>query len=286
MEEAILVYGPGLFWYILVGGLLLVALWESLRPLRPPIASTPQRWLASIGLTAMNMGLVRLVMPVLAAEAAFSAQQHGFGLFNLTALPGPLEILVAVMALDLLHYGQHFAMHRIRWLWRMHMTHHADVDFDCSTQLRFHPFEALLTTAVLGLGAVLLGASPAAVLLYYLLFIANGYFSHGNVILPPSIERVLRRVLVTPDMHRIHHSTAMDESNRNLSTLLSWWDRLFGTYRAEPAGGHRGMDLGLVEYRDGRELGFLRLLRMPFEPPRRTPAPPSSEAGSNRVSSG
>jgi sterol desaturase/sphingolipid hydroxylase (fatty acid hydroxylase superfamily) len=283
MEQIILDHGSRLLWHFLIWGFLLIGLWESFRPRRRTVASTPRRWFASVALEVTNMALMRLLIPALTLNIAISAQHHGYGLFNHTTLALAIELPMAVMLLDLLHYCLHFAMHRSPWLWRMHMVHHADVDFDCSTQLRFHPLEAFLSQGVLLAGVLVIGASPAALLIYYLASIANGYFSHGNIALPAAAERVLRRVLVTPDMHRIHHSSALQESNRNFSALLPWWDKLFGTYRAEPAGGHTGMALGLTEYRDARALGFLSLLRMPFVRLPRPAEPVSSEAGAEAV---
>lgn len=208
----------------------------------------------------------RFIVPFAAIGVAATAEAQGWGLFNQIALPDWVEVAVAVVVLDLVIYGQHVAFHMQPWLWRIHRTHHSDPDLDVTTALRFHPIEILLSLLI-KLGAVLfLGASPLAVLIFEVLLNATAMFNHSNIALPLSVDALLRRVLVTPDMHRIHHSIDARETNSNFGFNLPWWDWLFGTYRAQPAAGDMGITIGLSGFRASRDQRIDQLLIQPLRP--------------------
>lgn len=253
-------------WYLLalIGGFTVVALWETVRPLRAPTMPLAQRWLTNIGLQAINQALLVSVFPLLTLGAALEAQARGWGLMAGAGLPAGVALVLGLLALDALRWGLHAALHHLPWLWRFHRVHHSDLDYDCTIGLRFHPLEALFGQAILLLAIVALGLSPWAVLLSELLTIAHGYFAHGNVSLPSRIDRLLRRWIVTPDLHRVHHSTRPDESMSNFGSILALWDQGLGTWRAAPVAGHLGMEIGLQELRDPGALTLPRLLLMPF----------------------
>lgn len=233
-------------------------------PRRALLLRRGQRWPANIAMVGIATVAARLIIPFTVIGVAATAEAQHWGLFNQLALPGWVEVLLAVVLLDLVIYGQHVAFHAQPWLWRIHRMHHSDLDLDVSTALRFHPVEILLSV-LLKCGAVLvLGASPLAVLIFEILLNATAMFNHGNIAVPPSIDAVLRRVLVTPDMHRVHHSIDPLETNSNYGFNLPWWDRLFGTYRAQPAAGHHGMTIGLCEFREMRDQRLDQLLVQPL----------------------
>jgi len=254
--------------YLLMGGFGVVALWEALAPRRLPIPAAGWRWTVNIALTVMLSAAVTMTFPVLAVGAALFAERHGYGLLRLFALPQGVEVLVAVVALDLARYGEHMLMHRVPWLWRLHRVHHSDPQCDCSTALRFHPLEPLVTVGLHLAVIVALGASPLAVLVLESLTIAMGLFAHGNVRVPDRLERALRVALVTPDVHRVHHSAFAAESARNLGVVLSCWDRLFGTWQAQPAHGHDRMAIGLADVAPHEAASLAWLLAAPFVPGR------------------
>jgi sterol desaturase/sphingolipid hydroxylase (fatty acid hydroxylase superfamily) len=221
---------------------------------------------------------VRLVFPLAGVDMAFLAQAHGWGLFNLVPLPAWLAAPAAVILLDLTIYGQHVAFHAVPVLWRLHRTHHADLEFDVTTGLRFHPGEIILSMIIKLAAVAILGAPPIAVLVFEVLLNVTSMFNHGNVRLPHGFDRMLRFVVVTPDMHRVHHSKERREQDSNFGFNVPWWDRLFGTYRSQPAAGHAGMTLGIDRFRDPRELWLDRMLLQPLrsDPPlnaQRTNAP-------------
>lgn len=208
--------------------------------------------------------LVRLSVPLLPVGLAIMAQEHGWGILNLVALPAWLAVTSAVVALDLVIYLQHVLFHFLPTLWRLHRMHHSDLDLDASSGNRFHPLEIVISI-VIKLGAILvIGASPLAVLLFELLLNATSTFNHGNIHIPLRIDRWLRTVLVTPDMHRVHHSIIPRETNSNFGFCLPWWDHLGGTYRAQPSAGHQEMTIGLKEFRDPSRLTLPCLLIQPF----------------------
>lgn len=247
--------------------LLLLGLLEFLIPRRRRSLGRLRRWPGNLGLVALDTLLVRLSFPVAAVGAALLAEERNWGLFNLVGLPSWLEILLAVILLDLLIYGQHVLFHRLPWLWRVHRVHHADHEFDVTTGLRFHPVEILLSMAIKMAAVTLLGAAALAVLIFEVLLNATSMWSHSNIRLPERIDRLLRPVLVTPDMHRTHHSVIPRETHSNFGFNLACWDRLFGTYREAPEAGHEGMTIGIPGFRSGAELRLTGMLLMPLRQP-------------------
>lgn len=241
----------------------LVGLAEVLWPRRRLTQSKAVRWANNLALTALNTVLLRLAFPILAVGVAVAALQRGWGLLAWLPLPAWLEILVTIAVLDAAIYAQHVVFHHVPILWRLHRMHHADLDFDVTTGARFHPVEILLSMAIKMGGVVVLGAHPAGVVLFEVLLNATAMFNHGNMRLPPSVDRWLRWIVVTPDMHRVHHSWLRAETDSNFGFNLPWWDRLFRTYRDQPAAGHDGMTIGLEQFRDPRELWLDRLLTQP-----------------------
>lgn len=252
------------------GMLALVAVWESFSPAKPPTTSTPIRWLNNFALLALDNLFIRLVFPLLAVSLSFTAAKHGWGLFNLVSLPMWLMLLVSLIVLDFAAYVVHRLLHEVPWLWRLHKIHHADLDYDVTTALRFHPLEAPVTLGTKMVVVASLGIHPVAVITYEALFMGTAFINHGNIHLPKKLDYLLRPFIVTPDMHRIHHSIDLRESNSNFAGIFSVWDHLFGTYCKDPAAGQQGMIMGLAEYRDSRALNLPRLLVMPFlQPPSR-----------------
>jgi len=241
-----------------------MALWELLAPRRRQAIGRSRRWPSNLGIVALNTLLVRLVFPVAAVGVALLAETRGWGLFRVLPAPASLAVIASVILLDLAIYFQHVLFHAVPVLWRLHRMHHADLEFDVSTGARFHPFEIVLSM-VIKLGVVAaLGAPAAAVLIFEVLLNATSMFNHGNVRVPMQLDGVLRWVVVTPDMHRVHHSVVPRETNSNFGFNLPWWDRLFGTYRAQPAAGHEGMTIGIEQFREPRELRLDRMLMQPF----------------------
>jgi sterol desaturase/sphingolipid hydroxylase (fatty acid hydroxylase superfamily) len=247
------------------GVLLLMALWEALAPRRRLTVSRPVRWFSNLGLVALDTLAVRFLVPLGAVGVAVLAGERGWGLLNNVALPGWLAVALSVVALDLAIYLQHLMFHAVPLLWRLHMVHHADLDFDASTGVRFHTLEILLSVLIKMGVVVLLGAPALGVVIFEVLLNATSLFSHGNVRLPGWLDRPLRLAVVTPEMHRVHHSAEPRETNSNFGFNLPWWDYLFGTYRARPAEGHEGMTVGLSQFRDERVADRLHwMLLLPF----------------------
>ncbi|HZT79555.1 MAG TPA: sterol desaturase family protein [Gemmataceae bacterium] len=247
------------------GVLALMAAWEALAPRRPRTAARPARWFSNLALTVLNTVAVRLVFPLGAVGIALAAEGRGGGLFHNLPLPDWLAVALAVVALDFAIYLQHVLFHAVPVLWRLHMVHHADLDFDVTTGLRFHTLEMLLSMGVKAVVVALLGAPALAVLIFEVLLNATSMFNHGNVRLPGFLDRLLRLVLVTPEMHRVHHSADPKETNSNFGFNLPWWDYLLGTYRAQPARGQEGMTVGLPQLRDERVADRLHwMLALPF----------------------
>lgn len=264
----ILSHEPAIRLAAFAGVLALMLLWEQIAPRRAPQPGNIVRRLNNLALVVLDTALLRLVFPVLAVGFAADMAERGIGLLNLLALPQWLAVLLAIVALDCAIYWQHRLFHVIPWGWRLHRVHHADPSFDTTTALRFHPLEILISMAF-KLGVVaLLGAPPLAVLLFEVILNATALFNHGNVGLPPGLERRLRLLMVTPDLHRVHHSVHGDEMNRNFGFNLSLWDRLFGSFAAQPRDGHERMMIGLHDFRAARETWLDRLLLQPFKPSR------------------
>jgi len=246
------------------GVLALVTLWETLTPRRPQSIRRLLRWPNNFSLVVLNTFVVRLLFPLAGVGIAFHAQSMGWGLFNIVSVPGWLAIPGAVLLLDLTIYGQHVMFHAVPFLWRLHRMHHADLEFDVTTGLRFHPGEIVVSMLIKLAAVLVLGAAPIAVLIFEVMLNATSMFNHGNVRLPTQLDRVLRLFVVTPDMHRVHHSIDRRETHSNFGFNVAWWDRLFGTYRAQPALGHGRMTLGIDRFREPRELWLDRMLWQPL----------------------
>jgi sterol desaturase/sphingolipid hydroxylase (fatty acid hydroxylase superfamily) len=264
MTESLLDLEAPLRLAVFAGLFSAMVLWEALAPRRALSLPRALRWPNNLALVVVDTLALRLLLPVLAVETALHAQARDWGLLNVLDVPLWLALPVAVLLLDLAIYAQHVAFHKVPILWRLHRVHHADLDFDVTTALRFHPIEIVLSMLIKLAVVVALGAPAAAVLLFELLLNGSAMFNHGNVRLPPRVDRVLRRVLVTPDMHRVHHSDRRHETDSNYGFALSWWDRLFRTYRAQPEAGHEAMTIGLEMFRDRRDLWLDRLLVQPW----------------------
>jgi sterol desaturase/sphingolipid hydroxylase (fatty acid hydroxylase superfamily) len=250
--------------YVLIAGFGVIAVWEALMPRRRPAPPARGRWPVNIGLTLLLSVITALVFPLLAVGTAVAVERAGFGWFNATRWPAALEFVLAFAVLDIGRYAQHVLLHRVPALWSLHRVHHSDTDYDSTTALRFHPLEALLTVGAHLAVIALLGAPPVAVLAYEVATVLVALFSHGNIALPTGLDRWLRWIVVTPDMHRTHHSADEHEASSNFGGVLPWWDRLFRSYRNEPALGHAGMTIGIAGVRDGRVGNFAWLLWSPF----------------------
>ena len=247
-----------------VGIFLVLALWEVLAPRRTLSIGRAPRWPSNLGVLVVDALLVRLLIPAAAVGMAVVAAQRGWGLLNITPWPAWLEAIVGFLALDLAIYGQHVVFHKVPALWRLHRMHHADLDIDVSTGLRFHPIEIVLSMLIKIAVAILIGVPALVVVIFEVILNATSMFNHSNAVMPLWIDRIVRLVVVTPDMHRVHHSIKRHETDSNFGFNLPWWDRLFGTYRAEPEAGHESMTIGLPIFRDRRELRLDRLMTQPF----------------------
>lgn len=265
--DFLLTHEPTIRLAAFFGILASMMLWELAAPRRRLEIPRVIRWSNNLALVVVDTAILRLAFPVLAVGLAGLAQAKGWGLFNVLGLPLWVEVVAAVLILDLAIYLQHVLFHAVPGLWRLHRMHHADLDFDATTGLRFHPVEIVLSMAIklAVVGAV--GAPPVAVLVFEVILNATSLFNHGNVRLPPAVDRVLRLVLVTPDMHRVHHSSDPRETNSNFGFSVPWWDRLLGTYLAQPAKGHEGMEIGIKQFRTERDLWLDRMLIQPVRGP-------------------
>jgi len=265
MRDLILSHEPAIRVSFFVGVLVLMALWEALAPCRRAPLGRWARWPSNLGIVALNTVLVRLLLPTTAVALAMVGEREGWGFLHHAGLPGWLALTLAVIALDLVVYLQHVMVHAIPALWRLHRVHHADLHFDVTTGARFHPIEILLSMLIKLAAILVIGPSPAAVVVFEVLLNATAMFNHGNVRIPAAVDRWLRWVVVTPDMHRVHHSVEDDETNSNFGFNLPWWDRLFGTYRDQPRGGQSGMTIGIHGFRDPRQVDRLPgMLALPF----------------------
>jgi sterol desaturase/sphingolipid hydroxylase (fatty acid hydroxylase superfamily) len=262
-----------------LGVFVLLALWEALAPRRAPAASKAIRWSNNAALVVANILLVRLLFPLAAVGLAVFAEERGTGVFNMFPVPYVVAIVVSLLAFDLAVYLIHLAFHTAPVLWRMHRVHHADVDVDVATAVRFHPIQMVLSAAVKLAVILVLGPPVLAVVLFETLFQALLLFNHTNVRIAPAVDRVLRWFIVTPDMHRVHHSIHPAETNSNFGFAMPWWDRLFGTYRAEPAMGHERMALGIDSFRTERDFWLDRMLLNPFLEQGNAPKTDSRETG-------
>jgi sterol desaturase/sphingolipid hydroxylase (fatty acid hydroxylase superfamily) len=262
-----------------LGVFAVMALWELLAPRRAWRVGRAPRWPGNLGILLLDAALVRLLFPVAAVGVAVIAAQRGWGLLNIAPWPPVLEGVLGFLALDLTIYAQHVAFHKIPLLWRLHRMHHADLDIDVTTGLRFHPIEVLLSMLLKMAVVVLIGVPALAVIAFEVVLNATSMFNHSNAAMPLWLDRIVRLLMVTPDMHRVHHSVLRRETDSNFGFNLPWWDRLFGTYRAEPEAGHQAMTIGLPVFRDPGELRLDRLVTQPF---RDDAHPPPDETSGRR----
>jgi sterol desaturase/sphingolipid hydroxylase (fatty acid hydroxylase superfamily) len=241
-----------------------IALWELASPRRRLTVSKLGRWTNNLGIILLDTVLVRLLFSVAAMGVAAAASKGNWGLLNYLRLSPAPAIFLGVLALDLVIYLQHLMFHAVPVLWRLHMVHHADLDIDVSTGLRFHPIEIIMSMGIKMAAVAALGPPVAAVLIFEVLLNGTAMFNHGNIRMPVNIDRLLRLLVVTPDMHRVHHSVTIRETNSNFGFNFPWWDRLLGTYRPQPASGHKGMVIGLSQFRKVEQVTLPQLLLLPF----------------------
>ena len=247
------------------GGIfLIIGFAELLVPRRTLTTSKKSRWFANIGIVFINTFLLRLLFPAGAVGISIWIGLHGWGIFNLIQWPLWVEVVLTVILLDVVIYIQHVMFHALPVLWRLHMMHHADMDYDITTGTRFHPIEIIISMGIKAGAITLLGAPVIGVIIFEILLNGAAMFNHGNFFIPLGLDRVLRLLVVTPDMHRVHHSVFPSETNSNFGFNLPWWDRLFGTYRSQPMKGHEQMTIGLNQFRDPSRLTLLWMIALPF----------------------
>lgn len=247
-----------------LGVFVSMGVWELIAPRRGLSTSKAKRWVTNIGIVVINTIVVRLLFSAAAVGTAVLANQNDWGVLNLLIWPSELEVFLAIIALDFIIYLQHVMFHAIPVLWRLHMVHHADLDLDVTSGARFHPIEIILSMGIKLASVVLIGASAEAVVIFEVLLNATAMFNHSNVRIPKPLDQLLRYIIVTPDMHVIHHSVRREETNRNFGFNLPWWDRLFGTYLSEPQKGYQEMTIGLDQFRDPGRLTLAKILVLPF----------------------
>ncbi|UTW53999.1 sterol desaturase family protein [Kordiimonas sp. SCSIO 12610] len=248
--------------------LCLMAILEAVFPRRVRNLPRGGRWFTNLGLVVLNSMALRLLVPYAATEAALWANKNGWGLLSLISLPMWLKVIISVFLLDMLIYWQHVFMHKIPLLWRLHKVHHADRDLDVTSGLRFHPLEIVISMIYKILCVFLIGAPVIAVILFEVILNAGALFNHANLKLPLGIDRLLRRVIVTPDFHRVHHSVKQSETNSNYGFFLTVWDFIFRSYTPNPMNGHGGMTIGLIEYQSERPANLIWCLIVPFMKPK------------------
>lgn len=264
MASPLLELEPAIRLGVFFGAFSLMAVWEVLAPRRAQALLRRSRWPGNISMVFLNTLLLRVLMPVAAIDLALNAENAHWGLFNLLQLPSWLAIVLAVIALDLAIYLQHVMFHAVPLLWRLHRMHHADQGFDVTTGSRFHSLEIILSMLIKLLLIAALGPPAVAVLIFEVLLNALAMFNHANIALPLALDRWLRYGIVTPDMHRVHHSIYPDETNSNFGFNLSLWDRCLGTYRAQPRDGHQGMTIGINAFRTPRDQRLDQMLIQPL----------------------
>jgi len=247
-----------------VGVFAVIAIWEAVAPRRARAFPRRARWPHNLALLLVDIAVVRVLAPGVAIAVAMAGELNGWGLLNIVQPPVWIGIPLAVAFLDLVIYFQHVAFHAVPTLWRLHRVHHTDLEFDVTTGTRFHPVEILISTGIKCAAVAAIGAPVVAVLAFELLLNASSTFNHGNVRLAPGADRWLRWLVVTPDMHRVHHSVVFNETSSNFGFTLPWWDRLLGTYRAQPAAGHEKMTIGVDAFRTAEDLQIDRLLIQPL----------------------
>jgi len=265
LEQFVLANEPALRLRFFLGVFAVIGLWEVVAPRRALTASKAMRWASNLGLVALNTVLLRLVFPLAAAGVAAFCAANGWGLLNHFRVPFWLAVPIGVIAMDFVIWLQHVMVHAVPALWRLHRVHHTDPDYDVTTGARFHPIEIALSMLIKFATIAVLGPPVLAVVVFEILLNATAMFNHGNIRIPIGVDRVLRLLVVTPDMHRVHHSVEEDETNSNFGFNLPWWDRLFGTYRAQPRAGHEAMTIGIHGHKDPREVARLDgMLLLPF----------------------
>ena len=265
LTDWIMANEKGLRSSIFVGMLIIMGALEALLPRRRRLLSRVLRWTNNLGLLVLNIAVARWLFPLAAVGVASFVANNNWGLMNVYEIPFILAIVLSVIALDFIIYLQHVLVHAVPALWRLHRVHHADPDLDVTSGLRFHPIEIILSLLIKFAAIVVLGAPVIAVVIFEILLNAGAMFNHANVRLPLALDKLLRWFIVTPDMHRIHHSVEDDEANSNFGFNLTWWDRLFGTYTVEPRGGHEGMTVGIRHYNDPKQVSWLHgILVLPF----------------------
>ncbi|HDZ74789.1 MAG TPA: sterol desaturase family protein [Aurantimonas coralicida] len=267
MPDILLANEPIIRTSIFLAILLAMALWEVAAPRRRREIPRLLRWTNNLGVVVIDTLLVRLTFPVVAVGLALLAEERGWGLFNVFDVPAWIAVIVAILALDLAIYLQHVMFHAVPALWRLHRMHHADLEFDVTTGLRFHPVEILLSMGIKLAVVAALGPPAVAVLIFEVLLNGTAMFNHSNIRIPLAIDRVLRWFVVTPDMHRVHHSIHPSETNSNFGFNVPWWDRLLGTYKAQPRDGHEAMTIGIEQFRTRRDLWLDRMLIQPVKGP-------------------
>ncbi len=241
-----------------------MAVWELIAPRRVLTGPRNIRWLNNMTVTFLNSVLARWIFPMSAVGVALLARERHWGLFNDAGMSPWLAGTTAIVVLDLTIYAQHFLFHKIPLFWRLHRMHHTDLDVDVTTGARFHPAEIILSMGVKSIAVLVLGAPAWSVLAFEVLLNATSMFNHSNILIHRRIDRILRMFIVTPDMHRVHHSVIREETDNNFGFNLPWWDRLFGTYLDQPASGHDGMTMGLANYRERKWLTLPWMLAVPF----------------------
>jgi sterol desaturase/sphingolipid hydroxylase (fatty acid hydroxylase superfamily) len=248
------------------GGLFfLMAVLETLAPRRARRFPRGQRWFSNLGVMVLGALLARLVLPWVPVSVAYYAQSNGIGVLSQFSIPLVYSLVVGVLALDFLIYVQHVVLHKVPLLWRLHRLHHADLDYDVTTGVRFHPLEILLSL-LYKMGLVLiLGIDPVAVIIFEVILNGMAMFNHANFNLPLGVDKILRLIFVTPDVHRVHHSSIVKETDSNFGFNISLWDRIFGTYVAQPKEGHENMEIGLSYFREPDQLTLVQMLVQPFK---------------------
>ncbi len=267
MSETILAAEPTIRLAAFLGVLATMALWEVAARRRRREIPRVICWTNILALVVLDTAILRLTFPIIAVGLAIMAEEHGWGLFNTIDVPAWVAVVVSMLLLDLSIYLQHVIFHAVPGLWRVHRVHHPDLDFDATTGLRFHPVETLISMGTKLAVVAALGPPAVAVLLFEVILNATALFNHANIDLPRPVDRILRWIVVTPDMHRVHHSVDPRETNSNYGFNLPWWDRLLGTYAAQPAKGHDGMEIGIEQFRTRRDLWLDRMLVQPLRGP-------------------
>ncbi|MBW1999902.1 MAG: sterol desaturase family protein [Deltaproteobacteria bacterium] len=247
-----------------LGIFVAIAVMEIVTPRRPLTTSKKIRWLGNIGVVVINTFLLRGLFPAGAVGIAVWIGRQGWGVLNVIQWPLWLEVILTVVVLDFVIYMQHVMFHAVPMLWRFHMMHHADLDLDVTTGTRFHPIEIIISLGIKAGAIAVLGAPAVGVIIFEIILNGMAMFNHGNFFIPLAADRVLRLLVVTPDMHRVHHSVYPYEANSNFGFNLSWWDRFLGTYRSQPAKGHEQMTIGLKQFRNQSRLTLPWMLALPF----------------------